>query len=272
MAVFCGFTSYIPLFSNIKLDFFARLHAKVPLTIQIQNRDNALKRSGSKSCGSFTAWGTGFKYEYRSSLDKLDVLHDKTGSALIQIDLDKQLSSDPESFIKMLDKSCQVRALTLSNNTSIDLSETFEERRLMPMLAETARLARLSFDLMHENFEQFDRYFCQDTPFKNMKINRIRRFDAGYASYSAQLETKQNNKITVESETLHGVMSKLSQKIIQDLITREFVLRFDASANLLLSASSKISILSMILNDKFTPERKLKNFMLMPLKSSQSNK
>lgn len=229
-----------------------------------------MKRSSIKSCGSFTTLGTGFKYEYHSGPQKLNVLHVGTGRTLIDIDLANGPHVNPESFIRTLDKSYQIRALTLSNNTSIDLSQTFEERRLMPVLTETAQLARLSFDLMHENFEQFDRYFCQDTPFKNMKINRLRRFDAGLASYSAQLETKHNNKLTVESQSLHGIMSKMSQKIIQELITKEFVLRFDASANMLLSASSKISILSMILNDKFMPERKLKNFALSSDSISQA--
>jgi hypothetical protein len=105
-----------------------------------------------------------------------------------------------------------------------------------------------------------------------MAIRRVRRFDAGSAFYSAQLETQHSNRVVVESPTLHGVMSRLSQKIIQDLITREFVSHFDVFAHTLLSASSKVSTLSLILNDKFSPVRKLRDFTeIQPKDSHQKN-
>jgi hypothetical protein len=229
-----------------------------------------LKHKNIKSCGSFTALGTGFKYEYDANLQKLDVSHAKTGSALLFIDFDKQLLRDPELFVSTLDKSCQIRALTLTNNTSVDLSEIFDDHKLTPMMVETARLARFGFDLMHDNFDRFERYFCQDSTIRNMRIKRVRKFDAGSAFYSAQLETRHSNQLVVESPTLHGVMSKLSQKIIQDLITREFVSHFDAFAHTLLKASSNVSILSLILNEKFLPAGRLREAREAPSMNSQS--
>lgn len=217
-----------------------------------------MKHKTEKSCGSFTAWGTGFNYEYDSNVKKLEIFHARTGSTLIYIDFDKQLSQDPAAFVAMLDKSCQIRALTLSNNTSIDLSETFEDQKLTPVLADTARLARYGFDLMHDNFDRFERYFCQDNTIQNMKIRRVRKYEAGSAFYSAQIETRQSNKVTVESPTLHGAMSKLSQKIVQDLIARELTSNFDVFAHTLLKTSSKVSILALILNEKFLPSCRLK--------------
>lgn len=230
-----------------------------------------MKRKSDNSCGSFSALGTGFKYEYDANSKRLDVFHAKTGSTLLFIDFDKTLSRDPALFVSTLDKSCQIRALTLSNNTSIDLSQTFDDHKLTPMLVETARLARFGFDLMHENFDRFERYFCQDSTIRDMKIQRIRKFDAGSAFYSAQLETRHSNKLVVESTTLHGVMSKLSQKIIQDLITREFVSHFDAFAHTLLKASSNVSILSLILNEKFLPVGRLRETREGLPRNSQTN-
>ena len=230
-----------------------------------------MKRKDENSCDSFAAWGTGFKYEFDAHLRKLDVFHAKTGSALLFIDFDKELLRDPRLFVSTLDKSCQIRALTLSNNTSVDLSQTFDDGKLTPMMVETARLARLSFDLMHGNFERFERYFCQDSIIRSMKIDRIRKFDAGSAYYAANIQTRRNNRLAVESPTLHGIMTKLSRKIVQDLITREFVSHYDALAHNLLKMSSNISILSLILNEKFLPSRKLKEPRRDGQKNSQAN-
>lgn len=125
-------------------------------------------------------------------------------------------------------------------------------------MTETVRLARYAFDLMQNNFDRFESYFCTDTSLKQMKIKKIGKSGASKSFYTARLETRHNSNVTVESPTLHNAMSILSQKIVQDLITREFVSRFDELAFSLLGTSSKVTILSMILNEKFYPEYKIK--------------
>lgn len=216
-----------------------------------------MKRESENSSGSFRAWGTGFNYHYDAYLKKFEISHAKNDSPVLFLDFDKELSGDPELFVCTLDKACQLRALTLTNNTSLDLSEIFDDGRLTPMVYETARLARFGFDLMQNNFERFERYFCQGNHC-NVNVGRIRKFDAGSASFAAKFETTHNSRVAVECATLHGVMSKLSQKIIQDLIPREFVYRFDGVARSLLKTSSNISVLSLILNEKFSPSTKLR--------------
>ncbi len=175
--------------------------------------------------------------------------------------------------MSILDKSFQIRALTLSNNTSIDLSQTFDDQKLAPpCLLDTARLARYSFDLMRDNFDRFERYFCEDNTLNNMQIRRVRKYEAGSAFYNIQLETLRKNKLIVESPTLHGVMSNLSQKIVQDLITKEFVSHFDAFTHTLLKTSSNVSILALILNEQFLPIRRVKESRHKDGKDSQTNK
>ncbi len=204
------------------------------------------------------AWGTGFKYHYDADLKKLEVSHAKKGSSALFLDFDKELSGDPELFVSTMDKTCQIRALTLTNNTSLDLSEIFDDGKLTPMLYETSRLARFGFDLMHENFTRFERYFCPDSNVCDVRLGRVKTFDAGSSAYMAKMETARHNKVSVESSTLHDLMSKFSQKIVQDLITREFLARFDSIAHALLKTSSNISLLSLILNNKFLPSDKLR--------------
>ncbi len=212
----------------------------------------------SKNSGSFVACGTGFKYYYDSDLKRLEVSHAKKCCPVLFLDLDKELSGDPALFVSTLDKTCQIRALTLTNNASLDLSDVFDDGKLTTMLYETSRLARCGFDLMHENFARFERYFSQDSKICDVRLGRVKTFEAGSSAYVARMETAHKNQVSVESHNLHDLMSKFSQKIIQDLITREFLARFDSLAHTLLKTSSSISMLSLILNNKFLPSGKLR--------------
>lgn len=216
-----------------------------------------MKRESENTSGSFRAWGTGFNYHYDADLKKFEVTHAKKCSPVLFLDFDNELSGDPDLFVSTLDKTCQLRALMLTNNTSLDLSEIFDDGRLTPMVYETARIARFGFDLMQGNFERFERYFCQGNNC-NVNVGRVRKFEAGSAFFAARFETTHSSSVATESSTLHGVMSNLSQKIIQELIPREFVYSFDGTAHTLLKTSSNISVLSLVLNTKFSPSCKLR--------------
>ncbi len=218
-----------------------------------------MKSRDTKPGGSFTAWGTGFNYDYDANLRKLEVHHAVTGKAIAYMDFDRHLSRDPVTFVSILDKSCQIKALSLSNNTSIDLSATFEDGKLTPMLEETSRLAHYAFDLMHRNYSRFQRHFCGDTLLKTLEIRKIRRSAPISRFFTARAETGHGNVALAESTQLYAAMSILSQRIVQDLITREFVSHYEKEAHSLLSASSKISSLSLILNERFHPYTRLKN-------------
>ncbi|MGB0720217.1 MAG: hypothetical protein ACPGRX_07070, partial [Bdellovibrionales bacterium] len=196
-------------------------------------------------------------YHYNARNWNLDILRRDKAKALARLDFDRSLSRDPLSYIASLEKATQIKALMYSNNTTINIAETLDSAKLSPILQSSAMLSRYAYDLRHGHYERFCEAFAEEYTLKGVKIREFVSKDKKNDFYVARIQTIHDNSVCVRGCTLSAVMAALSERAIRDLITMEFGHKFEASAQNLLRASTRLSKLSWILDDNFSPTRQL---------------
>jgi hypothetical protein len=216
-----------------------------------------LKYQGTDNFGSFTARGTGFLYEYESRLKSLNISRAGGLQSLLQLDFDGPLSTDPFRYVRLFEKTSQINALKFSNNATINIAETLDDTRLPAILQRISRVSLYAFDLETEKFDDFERNFVTDQELRRIEIKKVEGH-AGMPFYLANAETLRRNHVSVRSSTLHGAASYLSDKIIQDVIAKEFGYTVDSKMHKLLATATALSTLSFALNDRFEPAKKAK--------------
>ena len=219
-------------------------------------------REGSiVSQGSFTVWGAGFLYEYEANDKVLNIALPDEDKAIVKIKLDDVLANDPMVYVDTLDKANQIKALLYSNNTTVNLAETLDTHRVASLIKTTARISRCAYDLDHKNFERFASMFCKEFDLKGLKIKKYSgRNERSHNFYLGRMQTRTDNIICARSCSLAGLMTALSDKTMNDLISLEIGMHNDSAAHKLLSASSKMLTISHILNKNFIPQHKLSRY------------
>jgi hypothetical protein len=212
------------------------------------------------SRGSFVAWGTGFTYEYNSEKKALNIVHAIQNKPLIYIDLDRHLAKNPLLYARMLEKVTQVNALVFSNNHDINLADIFENNRLIPILENSAIVARHSYDLETEKFENFSYRFCETYILKSLQLTKYANRTPGSVFYAAEMKTENNNSVHARASQLNQLLDKLSEKTVRDLMTTEYNHHFYKSAQNLLVVSSNLSVMGRVLDKNFIPLHKTERF------------
>lgn len=211
------------------------------------------------SGGSFKANGAGFYYSYDADENGLSVFRNISGCKTLNITLPKKIKNDPLLFVHQLEKATQIKALTLSNYTTIKLCETIVPEKLAAIAKSVSRLALNSFDLSNNDVGRFSNVLRRGFGLKEMDISYIDHSASGDPYYKAKIVTKKDNCIVVRDSSLPVTLKKLSDGIVSDMIMREFTSHTDQNSQKLLRLSTRISIISKILNESFIPERFLTN-------------
>lgn len=209
------------------------------------------------SDGSFRVSGAGFSYNYNKDRQALSVFHKDTERLLTKFEFDYALAREPLPYIELLEKASQINALMMSNNRTIDLSQTMALQHVAPLLHNVAGISRHAFDLQNLRLRRFCIAFQQEYDLKSFKIKKFVSGDQENTFFIARMQTKNDNGICVRGCTMTGIMAAMSDRTLRDLITMEFGHRFENSAQNLLNASSKFSSLSYILDEHFIPRSKV---------------
>jgi hypothetical protein len=210
------------------------------------------------SYGSFTAQSSAFFYAYHAPLKRLEVARagGKT-PPLLESSFDEITTEDPLAYIRNFEKAAQIKALKFSNNTTVNLASTLDDQRLGGILSIVSQIALYACCLQGEMFGRFEKFFLRDGELKYIRIKKITDDASGDIHYTAQAETSRRHLISSKSSTLHGALSYLADKIMHDLVAREYGHGGDDWVYRLLHISSTLSILSFVLNDGFDPARKI---------------
>lgn len=218
-----------------------------------------LKHRELDSRGSFVAWGIGFKYGYDAAASVLKVTNARKQKPLTYIDFDDDMMSDPLGFTAALEKATQISALAFSNEQHLDLTELLGEMHLKVMLETSAMQARYSFDLEKENFERFERNFCDEYILSRLQFHKCENKNSNTLYYKGELETKNRNTVYCHHNHLHSVLKELSNKSLRDLMARECNYRSPATAQNLLAVSSNLHVISQILNKNMNPMHRVRH-------------
>lgn len=209
--------------------------------------------------GSFTAWGSGFLYNYKAETNTLKVHHCDRQRALASLKFDYRLARQPLAYVVSLDKTNQIHALMFSNNATLNLTETMDLTRIKVMVDATARLSRYAYDLSCGDLYRFTTAFAADF---NLHHVEIRHFAPNTASgnaafYAATIQTQHHNAITVRGHNLVRLTGQMAERTLHDLITMETGHFYSNSAQNLLNMASKLALISQILDEDFVPARLL---------------
>lgn len=207
--------------------------------------------------GSFNAWGIGLSFEYNSNSQQLNIIHARRYKPILDIALDAQAAQNPQEFVRFLEKATQIHALMLSNNTTVDVTEILGMRKLRSYIENTLATAAMAILLNNGNYEDFEEIFCDRYDLHSLKININESWSADNRLFSATLETAKGNKVTGQAFYLYNALFSLSKTIVADLIVMEMNNNFNTAAHTLLTASSKLTTLSFMLNPGYVPRRRI---------------
>ncbi len=207
--------------------------------------------------GSFTARDTGFLYEYDARAKALCVSRAGGKSPLLCVAWNMRQPGDALEFVTLLGKTLSIKALQYSDNATINLAGTVDDLILSGLLEGSLQLARYALDLRSGKFELFQQAFLKDTDLKRIEIKKVSGYDPATAFYVADAETRRGNSASARSSSLHAAMNYLSDKFIRDIIPMEIGCGVESWGNSILHISSLLAMLSLILNDRFDPSRKI---------------
>lgn len=202
--------------------------------------------------GSFKLWGIGFIYNYNAYTEVMDILHSRGKTVLHSVQLDSSRIKYPQVLAKYIEKSSQIKALVLSNNTTINLVSTLESERLPLILESVAEMALLSYDISQNRLAAFTRDLCLLQGIESAFVKKMSCQRSNTQYYKARVCTENGHETMARAPSLAGVLRALSEHIIQDILPHEFSTRNKTTENLL-TLSSKLALISRIIDQKYKP-------------------
>jgi hypothetical protein len=209
--------------------------------------------------GSFSVWGSGFRFDYKAQSKLLNIvpLHEKR--ILVHLQFDEHLAKTPLAYIEILEKTNQINALMYSNNATLNLAEIMEGARIASLIETSVDISRRAYDLKTMNFERFADHFRHYSDLKNVNIKKFTCSRQENEFYLARIQTHRDNSVCVRACTLSGLTAALSERMLHDLIAMELG-RYNNNARHLLHVSTKLSTISRIVDENFIPQHKLAQY------------
>lgn len=214
-----------------------------------------MKHKETCAHGSFVAWGNGFRYDYKASENTLNIGRLGWPVNFASLEFDHATALDPLRYVRIFEKTNQIKALTYSNNTTTDLGRTVPPERISAIIGSTARLSRYAYDLQKDRLDDFSEKFCGDTGLKVMKIKKFSSRAGASAFYSAKMQTVRNNTVSAHGCLIHSLLAGLVEKTLHDLLAAESGHRFQRSAQKLMTVASELATLCKIMDENFIPAR-----------------
>jgi hypothetical protein len=204
------------------------------------------------------ALGIGLHYHYSPHDQILDVLTATGSSPLLHVVLDDYVAQDPRTLVRLLDKSAQTKALILSNNSTHNLAVTFESAMLKAIAESAFSLALHGLHLEKEDFSRFDGFFCADFSLKRLRIRKMVNPDPVKNLYLGVLKTHHEKYIRTTACSLHKLLAVLADRTLRELVTSEYGYHFQSPAYDLMNVSSKLALLSRIIDARFIPAERIR--------------
>lgn len=215
-----------------------------------------LRHQTVSSCGQIEAWGAAFNYRYAADKNTLCVFRNESGCKTLNITLPAKIKNNPQLFIKQLEKATQIKALMLSNHTTLKLCQTIVPDKLSAIAKSVSKLALNSFDLSTDRINNFSKLIRRSYGLKEFEIAEIDNQASG-SYFKAKIISCRGNFVIVREDTMPETLKKLSEGILSDLIALEFSSRNNVCSEQLLRLSTRLSVMSKIVNDAFIPEKYL---------------
>lgn len=217
-----------------------------------------MKYQETNNNGSFTATGTAFLLEYEAITGCLTVSCARSLQPLHRLSFEGASCEDARSYVRFFEKTAQIMALKYSDNGSVNLEYVFPEAMLLPVIKNIIQISTYALCLHKPDFVSFEHRFLDDHPHIRGFDVQTTRTPGGAIFYACRLSTKKGRIAASRSSTLHAALSYLSDKIVQDILVREFTYNRDGGVHKLMGTAATLLSLSLILNERFEPKNKAK--------------
>lgn len=207
--------------------------------------------------GSLDVKGIGLRYIYSAPDNFLHICIDhKSCKPIFSIYCDRHLSKEILEFIFSIEKISKIKAIILSNHTSVDLTDTMMPQRLDGILDSICYIAQLNLYLEQKRYKKFSKELSYKYNLKDFNIKQFCCQQSGTSYYRALIQSGGGQEAVIRDVEISGLIRKLSESVIRDLIAREFGQNNDL-ANSLLMLSSDMSIMARLMDKHFIPENNL---------------
>ena len=210
--------------------------------------------------GSFSVWGTGFRFEYEAAEKVLNIIPSGESKAVAYYKLDNELAKSPYDFVRHLDKTNQIKALMYSNNRTTNLADTIDMQRIASLLKTTTLISGFVQSLHSADYERFSEDFSDKFELKAVNIRSYISNEEQREIFYGELLSLYGNIITARSKSLSGLLQMLSERVLTDLIMVECGHNLNNTGHNLLNASSKLATISRVLDKNFIPKRRIERF------------
>lgn len=221
------------------------------------------------SSGSLDAYGAAFNYNYVAQTNALNIYRNENGCKTLNITLPAKIAENPLLFITHLEKATQIKALMLSNHATIRLCQTIVPDKLSAIAKSVSKLALNSYDLSMGNTDKFSKLIRRSYNLKHFDITKIEHESSPHPYYRAKIVSCRDNCVVVREDNLPDTLKNLSEKILSDLIALEFSSRTNICSEQLLRLSTRLNVMSKIVNENFSPEKFL--LILPDFRQNQSH-
>lgn len=213
----------------------------------------------------FEARGCGLGYYFDGRSLTLDVLHLYLSRPLMILDLGNIFPRNPLLYAEFIEKAAQINALLYSSNQTLNLCETIDIKRLMPVIWQLVKTANLSHCIEMKNYVAFSDDIADTYGLNTFNLSHTPLSRNTKNSFTLTLRTKSGTAIRTHGESAHSCISLLADQGLRDLIAQEFSNYGTQEAQRLIALSARLSTIARILDINFDPGDKL-------LISKQKNK
>lgn len=208
--------------------------------------------------GSFRMWGVGLQYIYNAHTNELAIAYGRSKSLLLTLNLSDDLDLPPQIFASYLERSSQIKSLIMSNHQSINIAGQVDPKRLAPIVQSMTRLAKYAcyFDLNLEH--KFCESFASDYDFTKLLLHKLCCPRSRTHYYRARFISKNGHEALVRAPALIDALRALSENIMSNILPLELSTNYKDLENLM-AVSTRLSLLSKIMNESFSPQISLIN-------------
>lgn len=205
----------------------------------------------------FEAKGCGLGYNYDGRTLTLDVLHLSLGQPLLLLDLGPVFPRNPLLYAEFLEKSAQINALLYSSNQTLNLCETIHIEKLVPVIWQLAKTAELAHDVEIRNFTNFSASVARTYDLQIFRLENLGPDATGENNYRLTLKTRNGTEIRSIADSARGVIGKIAELTLRDVIALEFTLQCGQATQNLIALSARLSTIARLLDMNFDPSDKL---------------
>ncbi len=212
--------------------------------------------------GKDVIYGAGISYQFIPDTQILKICHKDENHHLLHMECKGFLQEHIGGYIECLEKAMQIHALLLSSDATNRIVDVISIEKLPSLLHHTVGVARDSYALHLNQFEEFSEVLRREYNLKCAYIKYIHgssfMVENEYEGhFKARIKTHNNDRATVRSCVLHHLLQNMADSIMMDIVSKAYANNQRDEAHLLMKLSSRLGTMGRILDAGYIPAEQM---------------